>query len=561
VGVELSSNDRTIRRVLAETFFLVPRYQRPYSWNRDNVMDLWDDAIRDSSGDYFIGSMVVHPVSDDTVAVVDGQQRLTTLLMILCAVRDVADRLGLDKLGNGTHNLIERRDEEDQVRAVLHSKTAHPFLDDFVLNRGEPQLGDAQGEEQEAIRDAFLQVRGYIDAIADAVTLDPKVPESKRLEKIDHELRDVREKVLGLRVVFVETGSRDDATTVFVTLNSRGKDLEPSDLVKAQLLAQLPKKGSLDRPMERWQRIVDLFDASEARPDMTDFLLAMWRSRYGTATAKTLDKAVRKEIKKKNADRYLTELEEDSKLYRVLVEPGYRRWGQHTELRDSLQFLLDFGIRQPRPLLLSLLRAYGAKQIKAGQFKRALRAIENYHFTFNILAGRSSSGGMSAFYASRALKLTEAGDAQARASEIDDLVKELKSRRPTDDEFDAAFQALEFTEHATADKKKIQYILRRFHEHYQPRAPVDYTKMTIEHLASQSAGGDRVGELGNLVYVSETLNNKLDSKGFAAKKKILAGAKGEWVPDDVLAATSWGAKQIDQRTQAMAEQARTKVWR
>ncbi len=208
--------------------------------------------------------------------------------------------------------------------------------------------------------------------------------------------------------MFVETGSQDEATTVFVTLNSRGKDLEPADLVKAHLLAQLPKAGSLDRPLQRWQRIVDLFDASENRPDMSDFVLVFWRSRYGTATAKSLDKAVRKRIRKKQADAFLTELTEDSPLFRTIVEPNYKKWAQHSDLADSLRFQLTFGIRQPRPMVLSLLRAYNAKELRVAQIRRALRAIENYHFTFNVLAGRSSSGGVSALYASRALKLTEA---------------------------------------------------------------------------------------------------------------------------------------------------------
>ena len=123
--------------------------------------------------------------------------------------------------------------------------------------------------------------------------------------------------------MFVETASQDDATTVFVTLNSRGRP-EPADLVKAHLLSQRPKTGSLDRPLERWQRIVDLFDASENRPDMSDFVLAVWRSRYGTATAKSLDKAVRKRIRKRDADTFLTELTEDSRLFRTILEPSYK---------------------------------------------------------------------------------------------------------------------------------------------------------------------------------------------------------------------------------------------
>jgi Protein of unknown function DUF262 len=354
--VKLSSNDRPLRRILAETFFLVPRYQRPYSWTRENVEELWDDAIQEREGDYFIGSMVVHPVSkaSDTVAVVDGQQRLTTLLMFLCAVRDEADEQGLTTFANGTHNLVERKDAEDQLRSVLHSETAHPYLQDLVFNRGGAELGPPEGEEEEAIDAAFKLAQRYVRRIVTAVETNPKVKEEQRSARIEAELRDVREQVLGLQVVFVETGSQDDATTVFVTLNSRGKDLEPADLVKAHLLSQLPKKGSLDRPLERWQKIVDLFDASENRPDMSDFLLAVWRSRYGTATAKSLDKAVRKKIRKPNADSFLTGLTEDAGLFRTISEPGYRKWGQHTDLADSLRFLLSFGISQPRPMLLSL---------------------------------------------------------------------------------------------------------------------------------------------------------------------------------------------------------------
>lgn len=557
--MELSSNDRTIRRVLAETFFQIPRYQRPYSWTRDNIDDLWEDAIEGPANEYFIGSVVVHPVSRDTVALVDGQQRLTTLLMILCAVRDVAEELHLERLANGTHNLVERKDEDDDLRAVLKSETAEPFLGDYVLNRGAAKLGTAEGREQEAIQDAFEQIKAKVKEEIKPILGKP-ASGRRRDAALEKALKRIRETVLGLKVIFVEAGTQDEATTVFVTLNSRGKDLEPSDLVKAQLLNHLPKSGGVDSPLERWQRIIELFDASEARPGMTDFLLSFWRSRYGPVTQKTLDKEVRKRIKKADADRLMAELTEDAKLFRALVEPSYRRWGQHSDLPRSLEFLVDFGVRQPRPLLLSLLRAYSNKQIKVAQFRRALAAIENYHFTYNILAGRSSTGGMSAFYASRALRLTDTSSSQERAGEIDELVRELKHRRPTDEEFDLAFTALSFTDDVTANKKKVQYALRRFHEFDAPKAPIDFSMMTIEHLTPQSSGDGHIGQMGNLVYVSETLNSKLGNKSFQAKLKVLSQAK-EWVPADILEARRWDKKAIEKRTERMAIEGRTKVWK
>jgi Protein of unknown function (DUF1524) len=222
--------------------------------------------------------------------------------------------------------------------------------------------------------------------------------------------------------------------------------------------------------------------------------------------------------------------------------------------------MVDFKVRQPWPLLLSLLRAYTTQQIKVAQLRRAFVAIENYHFTYNVLAGRSSTGGMSSFYASRALKINEAPDSQTRSRMIDELVKELKERRPTDQEFDISFRALSFTDDVTADKKKVKYVLRRFHEFYEPKAPIDFSMMTIEHLTPQSSGADHVGQMGNLIYVSETLNGKLSNQSFLEKLKLLKAAK-EWVPTDVLEAKRWGAKSVEERTARMSLDGRERVWK
>src|SRR5688572_17154093 len=117
--MKLDANDRTLREVLNAYFFFIPRFQRPYSWEIEQVEELWEDAIQESGPDYFIGSMVVYPHGDDTMAVIDGQQRLTTLMMLLCAIRDAAEANGDDKLANGTHRFIERTDEHDEERFAL----------------------------------------------------------------------------------------------------------------------------------------------------------------------------------------------------------------------------------------------------------------------------------------------------------------------------------------------------------------------------------------------------------------------------------------------------------
>jgi hypothetical protein len=559
--MELTTTARSLRDILKAHYFFIPRFQRPYSWGREQVEDLWEDAVQEASGEYFIGSMVVYKQGEDTRAVIDGQQRLTTLTMLLCALRDAADEHGLESLANGTHGFIERKDENDNDRFVLQTETSYPYLQDQVLSRDAPQLAGRAGREERAIKTAFERLRRYVGDVVDSVLEDPTIPEESRSKQLLERLKDVRDKVLNLRLIFIEVGDQDEATTVFVTLNSRGLDLEPADLVKAHLLNLLPKKGGIDKPLERWQSIVDLFDASAVQLSMTDFLLTVWRSRYETLSAKNLIKAVRKRIKKADAEGYLKQLIADAELYRQINEPDYRKWAKEERAAiESLQFFRDFGIRQPMPLVMSLMREFDAKRISFKQLRRALRAIEDYHFTYNVLASKSSSGGMSHFYGKRARDLLQAADEQERAKVVTDLINELRSKRPTDAEFDEAFGELWLDDDYTSDRKVVRYVLARMYEHHQPRTALDLARMTVEHLAPQADGSERVGEMGNLILVSEGLNGKLANKPFAEKVKILKAAS-EWVPQEILDAPTWDDAAIKQRTLALAQEARTKVFK
>jgi Protein of unknown function (DUF1524) len=343
-----------------------------------------------------------------------------------------------------------------------------------------------------------------------------------------------------------------------VTLNSRGKDLEPADLVKAHLLQLMPGKADLDRPLERWQAIVEKFDQSQASLNMTAFLQSVWRSRYESVTAKNLVRRIRRTIRKAQAPGFLKELEADAELYRQIHEPGYRKWKKSERgAMESLYFFGNFGIAQPMPLLLSLMREFSKGTIKIKQLQRALKAIEDYHFTYNVLASKTSSGGMSMFYARKGRDLLESKD---KARTIDDFVEELRDKRPTDGEFDEAFGDLWLSSEITSDRKVLRYVLRRIYQHHRPTAAVDFGKMTIEHLSSKSKGGNEYGRIGNLIYVDQATNQKLASKSFKAKVEALKESDHQWIPQEILEVSTWNSSRIKRRTRALAKESRTKIW-
>ena len=148
-----------------------------------------------------------------------------------------------------------------------------------------------------------------------------------------------------------------------------------------------------------------------------------------------------------------------------------------------------------------------------------------------------------------------------RAAVIDELEDRYSERFPDLAEFVGAFSALSFTDDFTQQKRAVQYVLKRIYEYGSKTTNIDPSRMTIEHLAPQSDKTlTRIGELGNLIWVPETLNLDLGSKSFKEKQKILATANGVWVPPEILQASAWRDAEIEARTLEMAENSYTDIW-
>ena len=122
--MKIESTDQDIRTLLSSGYYRIPRFQRPYSWDRENIEEFWDDVIRDSPTDYFIGSMVVYKQGNQVYGVVDGQQRLTTITLLLCVLRNTLSNHGLSDYAQGIHSLIERKNIDNKPEYILTPETS-----------------------------------------------------------------------------------------------------------------------------------------------------------------------------------------------------------------------------------------------------------------------------------------------------------------------------------------------------------------------------------------------------------------------------------------------------
>ncbi len=565
--MKIESLDRNAQQLLESGYYRIPRFQREYSWVAENLEEFWTDTIVDSAADYFIGAVIVFETGNNRFDVVDGQQRLTTLTIMLATLRDTFDERGLTKLASGLHRFVERPNVEDENEYVLQTETSYPFFHEHIQKHGDPDGSVVDiGAEERNLDAAKTFFDSKFGKIVDTTQDDPRIKDTDKPAKIDKALSKVRDRLLGLKLILVTVDNEDDAYTIFETLNSRGMNLTVADLLKNHLFRHLKKKNAkVDTAKDRWESIFDLFDKSSARISTDTFIHHQWLSNHEYVSSPKLFRKIKKEVTKTKANAYLDALVADSHRYRAIEEPEFRKWpAGHREIRASIRALDIFDVDLPKPFVLAVLRALDEKKIKAPLAKRALRAVENYHFIFNAVAGMSSRGGTTMMYARHAREISAASDAQAASTSVVSLISKLTL--PSEDVFVASFMELGYSSTASKRKNLVRYILERHYLHHGTGSVPDFDQMTIEHLAPESAAfgstysADDIANIGNLLLVDEELNGKLGDMSFKKKLPILTGAKGVWIDQTILDAKSWTATSIRKRAEAMAEEAYRIIW-
>jgi len=554
-------------QLLGESFYRIPRFQRPYSWDHSNLEEFWNDTIVENDSDYFIGNFVVYG-DKGVLGIVDGQQRLTTITLMLCALRNSLKEEGFSNLAKGIHNLIERSDIKNERFYVLQTETSYPFFQEYVQKFGAPATLPQIGPEEKLLKEAHDYLRGNIDSTVKNIKQQPSLSEAKKKAKVQEELCRIRDKALGLKLIFTSLDTEDDAYLIFETLNTRGKDLTLSDLVKSHLARLLkPTNKGVDLPKDKWSEIAETFEESQADLSISTFIHHFWLSRYDYVTEKKLYKALRKRIKKDNAAQFLDDLLRESKIYRQIYEPAYKKWKKEDlEMRDSLEAMNLFRVRQQLPLVLAVMRHYEDGTLKSQKVKDVLSAIEKFHFVFTAVASQRSSGGISLMYASAAKNLHEASNVPDKAAVLDSLHKKLKAKRPLYAEFEARFLELRYSSKFTKQRNLLRYLLARICQWNCSGAPLDMDKLTIEHIAPENPLGEtvlsdeQIASVGNLIVIDQELNNKLSNKEFSNKKKLLQSSN-VYIDPEITQARTWGAKEIEQRSRFLADQAYKVIWR
>ncbi len=563
----IESATKNVEEFLDNYFLVIPRFQRPYAWKREHLEEFWNDTVADRNGaDYFIGSLVLYKSGKRELAIVDGQQRVTTLLLVFCALRDAFHDLGHDDEAEGIQNIVERPGVlNNKLRYTLRTETSHPYIQEYVFKRAQPSVVIAKpGLEEENVSKAYKYLKTRIASDLAAVDTNEEIEDDNRAERKFEVLKSIRDGLFGLTLLAITLETEDDACTIFETLNARGMDLSVGQLAKNHFAKFIEIDNSdVDPLKEKWTALHGTLSGTQS-VSVDTYLHHHWLSRRDYVTKKKLFKKFKEFVGSNNAAKVLDELVNEAPIYNSVMDPWAAKWEKKEyPLRDQLVALFDFGVTQPAPLLFSLVRSYKMGTIKLKAAKRVATALAHFHFAFTAIAGKSSSGGRSMMYAAAAKKLAMANSKNEAADILNETVEKISEKWPSLEEFKVGFQSLlsSAKHNAAHDRKIVRYTLDTLWRHTQG---VDPGSLTLEHLASQRKPGgvdDRhVAMLGNLCLVTDVLNNSLDNKSPGVKSPLLRKAQVPHLEQFHLNSKRWTNEAIEDRTAELADFGYKHVW-
>ena len=355
-------------RFIKESRFIVPSHQRDYSWTKEYVQEFVrdiEDAMSSRRPNYFCGLMVFTSQSPALFKVLDGQQRLATTLMLFSAVRNwlggfgeysewryqVEQYLGSKELGSQTTEprLTLTAANNDAFQRYVISSIPIAEMERALKNK-------SAGDRSDILLRAAIQVNRHINSKSE--TFDNSDDAKDYFLAILNYLSD------NVQIVRFALTSDEAAYTMFETLNDRGLELSPLDLVKNYLFSQAEKHrvGGLIEFEERWTEMMTLLSSSRA----DSFLRAFWSSRHGKPEGAKLFTAFKRSYAEPGAIYNLSlDMRRDAERYAALFSSSDPIWaGYRDSARHSVNALGIIGFSQAYPIILSALGKFGKNEME-----------------------------------------------------------------------------------------------------------------------------------------------------------------------------------------------------
>lgn len=569
--MQITPEVKNIRQLLnSKKQFLIPRFQREYSWEKKNYEEFLDDIIKGlkindigqlSSEKYFLGTMLfIGSYTDGTtkeIEVVDGQQRLTTITILFSAMAESFKLAGEEKLSKIIFDYIMTTDDNGEPVRILKTSTSYPFFSNFIQDATKSHIKDPSSEE--------MCIKGTYDFFKSALTeknirkLLKKFNASQcSLDRVEYTniLKAIRDRVLNSVFVSISTDTQEQANMIFEILNAKGKRLASIDLIKNKLFESVNYTEPADYATDTWNEIKKTLTSRKGMIRFESFYRQFWNSKYKKTADKDLyDEFNRTITTKERAEQLLSELEDESKQYVNIVYPQRSDYDNKKEffwLVQSLRVLNeDFNITQVRVILLALFDAYNRETISGAYFKKVILLLENFHFVYNALTSKKSNK-FESMFSRYSIMLRKANSKIDGHYILDEFANKLKTLLPKYNEFEKAFIELTFTRKKTPDNLKTRYVLNKLNSYYANKEVFD-DQGSVEHILPEIHDDNETQNIGNLILLEQDLNGRCGNKEYSQKKSIYSESSYTEVKKFISDYETWSKIDIKKRAKKLAK--------
>jgi uncharacterized protein with ParB-like and HNH nuclease domain len=516
-----------------DVHYVLPHFQREYSWERENwqtlfldVQGVYEAYCAENEPEHFMGSLVV--INDGTrngvipaFKLVDGQQRLTTISLLLCAL----ERLIKDKhpdIAKKIQRLLTNPDEAGVVHYKLLPTTKYGDRETYfaIIDGNTPPSTGSK------IAEAFDYLYGQLSYKIEEGQIDPTTYFVALANC--------------LHVVFIDLDQHERPFEIFESLNAKAKPLSPADLVRNYIAMRLPEASQEGVFNQYWAKIDDMLlekrTVGKSRlGELTAFLrhyLAMISGTLPNERHVYERFRDRMEAEFKSTDAFIGELatlKRFAEYYNRLLRPE-----QETDhaIRQQLNRLNILEISTAYPFLLAMYDAFEQKRLQAYEFLDALQVIENY-LVRRYLADEPTN------YLNKMFPtLWNAIDRTRFGASLRQIL--LTKNYPADNRIREVLYTQSMYEKAPQGRQKTVLVLETINRHLSKGSggfTVLDASSTIEHIMPQKLSEDwkkHLGErweelyrdhldtLGNLTLVTQDWNAQLSNEAFGQKKEKLA---------------------------------------
>ena len=565
--INFDTSNQTFRQLLANGLsYHVPRFQRDYSWDTKEWDELWLDleelTSHDSDSSHYMGFLVLQTDDNRSFKIIDGQQRITTISIIILALLRHMKELGNENLDT---------DDNDARIKQLHNS--------YIGDLNPVTLVSAPKLELNRHADDFYKL--YL------TTLD-KIPQTnlnasqRLLRKSFYHFTSKAKEIFGntensgrkvaefidtladkLSFTVVKVPDELNAFKVFETLNARGIELSNSDLLKNYIFSVIASRGTHDNELEiletKWTHIVNTLEGK----NFSKFLRVYWNSKHDLIRQKDVYKTIRLSIKNdvEQAFNLLNELDHAAEVYGALLDPNNQLWKGHKKAQRALTNLNAFGIRQPLMMLMACYDNFF--EAKPSDFIRILENVVTASFRYNIVSNLQT-GTQELAYNRIAKSISE-----GTIINIKDISAKLKEIDPSDASFKESFASQELR--TTNNKKIVKYILFTIENHLTNQA-LDYNDpdYSLEHILPEhpseawnhipNSKQDRMlYRLGNMTLLDTKVNRTLGNAGYSEKRTAYSHSQLKITEDIAETYENWDEDSINDRQRKLANIA-CEIW-